>query len=171
MAYLSSPWDGRLPVMPFMSLRDINGLSMACIRRNTLCALNRNDIMPFNGLSSPDACRAARSLVLTNTHAASVTMPVRPLNGLNVVCASFSQLPSRFLSLRRGFVLLYFFSAIFLPGTLRAQNVGIGIATPDNSALLQLQTTTLGFLPPRMSDAQIQSISSPATGDLTYSTT
>jgi hypothetical protein len=60
-------------------------------------------------------------------------------------------------------------SSFILPA--QAQNVGIGTATPGPSALLQLETTSKGFLIPRMTDAQMQAISTPATGDLVYNTT
>ncbi|MHB8392206.1 MAG: hypothetical protein ACYDBH_21955 [Acidobacteriaceae bacterium] len=52
-----------------------------------------------------------------------------------------------------------------------AQNVGISTATPDNSALLELRSTTQGLLPPRTSNTQMLAIVAPATGDLVYNTT
>src|SRR5579883_1535355 len=55
--------------------------------------------------------------------------------------------------------------------TVRAQNVSIGTATANSSALLHLESTTKGLLIPRMSNTQMQAISSPATGDLVYNTT
>lgn len=48
--------------------------------------------------------------------------------------------------------------------------VGIGTANPDESAILDISSTTAGFLPPRMTSAQRQSIASPATGLLVYQT-
>ncbi|MCS7074130.1 MAG: tail fiber domain-containing protein, partial [Bacteroidia bacterium] len=51
-----------------------------------------------------------------------------------------------------------------------AQNVGIGTTTPNASALLDLTSTTSGFLPPRMTAAQRTAIASPATGLLVYQT-
>ena len=54
---------------------------------------------------------------------------------------------------------------------LIAQNVGVSTALPDNSALLDLESTTLGMLPPRMTNGQMMGISLPATGDLVYNTT
>lgn len=57
-----------------------------------------------------------------------------------------------------------------IPSAL-AQNVGISIAIPDNSALLQLESTTQGFLVPRMSGAQMLLIPTPASGDMVYNTT
>ena len=52
-----------------------------------------------------------------------------------------------------------------------AGNVGIGTSTPDNSALLDMASTTKGFLPPRMTAPQISAISSPADGLIVYCTT
>jgi type VI secretion system Hcp family effector len=49
-------------------------------------------------------------------------------------------------------------------------NVGIGTASPDNSALLQVSSTTQGFLVPRMSSAQKSGISQPAKGLLIFQT-
>jgi len=46
--------------------------------------------------------------------------------------------------------------------------IGIGTSTPDNSALLDMTSTTKGFLPPRMTQAQISAISSPADGLIVY---
>lgn len=43
-------------------------------------------------------------------------------------------------------------------------NIGIGTATPDASSILDLTSTAKGFLPPRMTKAQRDLISSPATG-------
>ena len=50
-----------------------------------------------------------------------------------------------------------------------AGNVGIGVS-PVNSAILQIDSTTKGFLPPRMTNTQRTSISSPAIGLIVYCT-
>jgi hypothetical protein len=52
-----------------------------------------------------------------------------------------------------------------------AQNVSIGTAAANNSALLHLESTTKGFLIPRMTDAQMWAIASPYTGDMVFNTT
>jgi hypothetical protein len=49
-------------------------------------------------------------------------------------------------------------------------NVGIGTISPAASSLLDLTSTTKGFLAPRMTTAQRDAISSPATGLLIYNT-
>ncbi len=48
--------------------------------------------------------------------------------------------------------------------------VGIGTTSPDASAKLDISSTTQGLLPPRMTYAQRQAISSPATGLIIYCT-
>lgn len=50
-------------------------------------------------------------------------------------------------------------------------NVGIGATTINASAKLQIDSTTQGFLPPRMTEAQMDAISSPATGLTVFNTT
>ena len=42
--------------------------------------------------------------------------------------------------------------------------LGIGTATPHASAKLDVSSTSKGFLPPRMTDAQKTAITSPAAG-------
>ena len=51
-----------------------------------------------------------------------------------------------------------FANAIYIKTT---DNMGIGTATPDNSALVDMTSTTKGFLPPRMTIAQLLAISDP----------
>ena len=53
-----------------------------------------------------------------------------------------------------------------------AQGVGINTtgADADASAMLDVSSTTKGFLPPRMTEAEKNAISSPATGLLVYQT-
>jgi hypothetical protein len=50
-------------------------------------------------------------------------------------------------------------------------SVGIGTATPSASAKVQIDSTTQGFLPPRMTQAQRLAIVSPAEGLIVYDTT
>ena len=49
--------------------------------------------------------------------------------------------------------------------------IGIGTTSPDSSAIMELNSTTKGFLPPRMTTVQRDSISSPAAGLVIYNTT
>lgn len=51
-----------------------------------------------------------------------------------------------------------------------ASAVGVGTNTPDASAILEVSSTSQGFLFPRMSEAQRGAIASPATGLLVYQT-
>ncbi|MFA5952223.1 MAG: tail fiber domain-containing protein [Hyphomicrobium sp.] len=48
--------------------------------------------------------------------------------------------------------------------------LGIGTATPNASALLDVTSTTKGFLPPRMTTAQVTAIAAPADGLIAYDT-
>lgn len=49
-------------------------------------------------------------------------------------------------------------------------SVGIGITVPDASAKLQVNSTTQGFLPPKMTTSQRNAINSPAAGLMIYNT-
>ncbi len=65
--------------------------------------------------------------------------------------------------------------AIFVVfGLHNADAQGVAINTdgsaPDNSAMLDVSSTTKGFLPPRMTTAQIEAILNPADGLLVYNT-
>jgi hypothetical protein len=51
-----------------------------------------------------------------------------------------------------------------------AGNVGVGTAAPDAAAQLDVASTTRGFLPPRMTTAQRDLISSPPDGLVLYNT-
>jgi uncharacterized protein (TIGR02145 family) len=55
-------------------------------------------------------------------------------------------------------------------GVVNAQ-VGIGITSPNASAVLDITSTTQGLLPPRLTTTQRNAISSPATGLTIYNTT
>ena len=48
--------------------------------------------------------------------------------------------------------------------------IAIGGTSVNSSAILQLTSTTRGFLPPTMTEAQRLAIASPATGLLVYQT-
>jgi hypothetical protein len=51
------------------------------------------------------------------------------------------------------------------------RSVGIGTTSPNAAALLQIDSTTKGFLPPRMTTTQRNNISSPPEGLVIYNTT
>jgi hypothetical protein len=48
--------------------------------------------------------------------------------------------------------------------------VGVGTLEPDNSAILDLSSSTKGFLPPRMNDAARDALASPAAGLVIFNT-
>jgi hypothetical protein len=50
------------------------------------------------------------------------------------------------------------------------QRVGVGTASPNAAAMLDVSSTTKGFLPPRMTTAQRDAISSPPAGLVIYNT-
>ena len=58
---------------------------------------------------------------------------------------------------------------LLFTSTIFAQ-VGVGITTPETSAMLEVKSSSKGFLPPRLTYAQRQAISSPATGLMIYCT-
>jgi hypothetical protein len=49
--------------------------------------------------------------------------------------------------------------------------VAIGTASPNLASKLQIDSTTQGFLPPRMSDGQRDAIATPPAGLMIYNTT
>lgn len=55
-------------------------------------------------------------------------------------------------------------------GTLETNDLLLGGSTKDASSIADLQSTTKGFLPPRMTGTQAEAIASPAEGLLIYST-
>jgi len=70
------------------------------------------------------------------------------------------------------------FSSVVTGGTLTERMrinsggiVAIGTASPDGTALLDVSSTTKGFLPPRMTTAQRDLISSPPNGLMLYNST
>ncbi|RYE17990.1 MAG: hypothetical protein EOP51_22890, partial [Sphingobacteriales bacterium] len=67
--------------------------------------------------------------------------------------------------------LLIFFSFQLFAARSTAQNVGIGTANPAASAKLDINSTSQGLLPPRMTTAQRNAISSPAAGLIIFNTT
>ena len=61
-----------------------------------------------------------------------------------------------------------FANAIYIKNT---GNIGIGTSVPASSALVDMNSTTKGFLPPRMTLSELQNIQNPADGLMVYSTT
>ena len=60
---------------------------------------------------------------------------------------------------------------IYFVSVCVAQSVGVGTSTPNNSAMLDIQSNAKGMLIPRMTTAQRAAISSPATGLLVFDNT
>lgn len=61
-------------------------------------------------------------------------------------------------------------SGLEVVGAAAESRVGIGTITPNASAKLQIDSTTKGFLPPRMTAAQINAIVAPADGLVAFNT-
>jgi len=55
-------------------------------------------------------------------------------------------------------------------GYINVNNFGIGTASPNASAALDISSTIKGFLPPRMTGVQMNAIASPAAGLIIYNT-
>jgi hypothetical protein len=66
-------------------------------------------------------------------------------------------------------IFLYFLF-LFLSSKIFSQNVGIGTTTPHASAALDVQSTSKGLLPPRMTTIQRDAISSPTPGLILFNT-
>lgn len=65
---------------------------------------------------------------------------------------------------------LSYFLALLLFVTITNAQVGIGVATPNVSAQLEVSATNKGFLPPRMDSVARNTIASPAIGLTIYNT-
>jgi hypothetical protein len=65
------------------------------------------------------------------------------------------------------------FGASYVKETWLFGSVGISntVSSPDQSAMLDINSTTKGFLPPRMTGTQAEAISSPAEGLMIFATT
>jgi uncharacterized protein (TIGR02145 family) len=67
------------------------------------------------------------------------------------------------------YLLFTYFLFHLLPQTF--SQVGIGTTNPDPSAKLDISSSTLGFLPPRMTTAERNAINAPAVGLIIFNTT
>lgn len=65
----------------------------------------------------------------------------------------------------------FFYAVILLISSAAFAQVGIGTTSPSASSILQLESTTAAFVPPRMTDAQMLAIPSPLSGSMVYNTT
>jgi uncharacterized protein (TIGR02145 family) len=63
---------------------------------------------------------------------------------------------------------LVFSAALFVVSFTTVAQVGVGTTTPDASAALEIESTTKGFLPPRMTLVQINAIATPVEGLMVY---
>jgi hypothetical protein len=77
---------------------------------------------------------------------------------------------TRLLASVGGYYLTFFSNGLETMRLPTSNNVLIGTTTDIPSSILTLQSTTKGFLPPRMTNAQRTAISSPAVGLIVYCT-
>jgi hypothetical protein len=120
------------------------------------------------GLRHPDDIGLRWLYWLYKNAKEGLNMPLRVRRHHPIALAFFWEAHSE------GILVTIIFAFTFLVvGTTRlsAQNVGIGTAVPNSTALLDLTSTTEGLLVPRMTNTQMLAISSPATGDLVFNTT
>jgi Chaperone of endosialidase/YadA head domain repeat (2 copies) len=73
--------------------------------------------------------------------------------------------------MKNAFSFFVIFLFLNLGFKLKGQNIGIGTNAPDASAKLEIQSTVSGLLISRMTNAQMNAISVPATGLMVYNTT
>ncbi len=66
---------------------------------------------------------------------------------------------------------IYYVVLIFCIHYSGFAQVGIGTTTPDNGSALQIDSTTGAFVPPRMTNTQMMSITTPLDGALVFNTT
>lgn len=59
---------------------------------------------------------------------------------------------------------------IFFMSFISWAQIGIGTDTPNTAAILELNSTDKGFLPPRLTSTQIENISTPPEGLMVYCT-
>jgi hypothetical protein len=67
-------------------------------------------------------------------------------------------------------IVLFSSLSLFFSYCSFSQNVGIGTTTPNTSAMLDVQSTNKGLLPPRMTTLQRDAISSPTPGLIIFNT-
>jgi hypothetical protein len=72
--------------------------------------------------------------------------------------------------MKRNILSLLFVLTILSCATIVKAQVGIGTTTPSASAQLEVNSTSKGFLPPRMTGAQRNAIASPVAGLMVYCT-
>jgi hypothetical protein len=65
---------------------------------------------------------------------------------------------------------IFVFCLLFILTISTKAQVGIGTISPDSSAMLEVKSTTKGFLPPRVTATEKGGIVSPATGLIVYQT-
>src|ERR1022692_2185658 len=65
-------------------------------------------------------------------------------------------------------ILIFYFLGLLMTGQAQNKSVSIGTLTPDNSAVLDLESVNQGFLMTRLDSAGIKSINTPALGLIVF---
>jgi hypothetical protein len=93
------------------------------------------------------------------------------IHTLLYICNIQIELRTQFnIKMKRLFILALSLFAFSQLSSSAQDNVGIGTDSPDASALLELSSTSMGLLIPRMTEGERTSVASPATGLIVYQT-
>jgi len=170
-----------------ISIGTLNGYATShffndtCIGNNSTNSTTMTNYYGFNntvsfGNGNPTGSSATNTLTITNAYSfasnitlssngstASNTTSITNLYGLFLNSPS---VPARTTITNNWGI----YSGWSLAKNYFAGVVSIGTTTPNSSAILQTDSTTQGFLPPRMTGAQANAIATPAEGLMVYIT-
>ena len=133
---------------------------------SAVVANTNNDTMSFTSTDSSVSISGNGTNTIDITVGASVNTNIYNINGTLSGARTVSQ---------GGHTLAFTGGDFTVDGTTfsvddSANAVGIGVAAPNTSAVLEVASTSKGFLFPRMTESQRGLISSPATGLMVYQT-
>jgi hypothetical protein len=125
---------------------------------------------PWISLNDPGSTPAFYNFTAFDTVGITGYSPAVALKGNIVFAALAANTATKEI---QDYVAPGFYKSIFAGGSEAVRitanrTVGIGTAAPDKSAKVEISSTTQGFLPPRMTAAEANTISSPAEGLMVY---
>jgi hypothetical protein len=144
-------------------------LNAANASTNYALKINGGDVYQIAGNmaigATPDALRKVKISTSSNQFALDV----------NTTRATGTSYAGYFTATGSGSVNIAFYAAATgatnnYAGIFASGSVGIGTNSPHSSALLDINSTSRGFLPPRMTTAQMNAIVNPAEGLIVYNT-